>query len=309
MTSRCTYLDLLESLDADAFLMSLRRFIARRGKPFELLSDNGTNFVGGDLELREAFKAMAPHLKEQLAEQRISFRFKPPSALVECGKEVKSVKPALKVILKEQTVTEIVPHTVLTEVEGILNVKPLGYIADVANPDPVTPSLLLMGRYDASLPQVLYDSSNILGKRRWRHSQVLADHFWSQFVRYYLPSLQERPKWRKDGRELTVDQVVLIVDPHLPRALWAVGKVTHTYPGADGHIRTAAIQVKGRTYLRPVTHLVQLPAILDDDAEEPVTKNRLPIWLECRSRHSGRLCKKACHFKNSVMTSQLSQTG
>lgn len=79
MTTRCIHLDLLESLDAEAFLMSLRHFIARRGKPFELLSDNGINFVGGAQELHEAFGAMGPHLKKQLAEQQIKFRFNPPS--------------------------------------------------------------------------------------------------------------------------------------------------------------------------------------------------------------------------------------
>ena len=109
------------------------------------------------------------------------------------------------------------------------------------------------------------------------------------------------------GKELIVDQVVLIVDPQIPRALWPVGKVTHTYPGANGRIRTAAIEVKGWTYLQPVAWLVQLPAILDEDAEVPATYNRLSLWLECLSRHSGRLCMKACPFKNSGMMSQLSQ--
>ncbi|KAK0143235.1 hypothetical protein N1851_018638 [Merluccius polli] len=106
MTTRCVHLDLLESLDADAFLMSLRRFIARRGKPFELLSDNGTNFVSGARELREAFEAMASHLKEQLAKQQIEFCFNPPSAPHFGGaweREVRSMKTALKVILKEQS--------------------------------------------------------------------------------------------------------------------------------------------------------------------------------------------------------------
>jgi len=87
MTTRCLHLDLLESLDTDAFLMSLRRFIARRGKPFELFSDNGTNFVGGNREIKEAYEAMAPRLKEQLAEQKISCRFNPPSTLVVFGRE------------------------------------------------------------------------------------------------------------------------------------------------------------------------------------------------------------------------------
>ncbi|XP_035855750.1 uncharacterized protein LOC118494762 [Sander lucioperca] len=274
MTTRCVHLDLLESLDVDAFLMSLRRFIARRGKPFELLSDNGTNFVGGARELREAFEAMAPHLKEQLAKQQIAFCFNPPSAPHFGGtweREVRSVKTALKVILEEQSVPETVIRTVLVEVEGILNAKPLGYVSsDIADPDPITPSILLMGRYDASLPQVVYDSSNTLWNRRWRHSQVLVDHFWSRFISHYLPSLQERRKWQKDGKRLEPNQVVLIVDPQLPRALWPIGKVTATYPGADGCVRTAAIKVKERTYIRPVARLVQLPKF-EDTAEDPPT--------------------------------------
>lgn len=66
MTTRCVHLDLLEKLDTDAFLMCLLRFIARRCKFFELVSDNGTSFIGGARELHQAFEAMAPHLKEQL---------------------------------------------------------------------------------------------------------------------------------------------------------------------------------------------------------------------------------------------------
>ncbi|XP_073764218.1 uncharacterized protein [Danio rerio] len=268
MTTRCVHLDLLEQLDTDAFLLSLRRFIARRGKPMELLCDNGTNFVGGDRELRETFNAMAPKLQEQLAEQRIRFRFNPPSAPHFGGtweREVKSVKSALRVILREQSVPEAVLQTLLVEVEGILNSKPLGYISsDVADLDPVTPNLLLMGRRDASLPQVLYDSNNLLGRRRWRHSQVLADNFWTAFIRHHLPSLQDRQRWRKDGKELTMGQVVLIVDPQLPRALWPVGTVSETLPGADGKIRTVRVKVKEKTYTRPVVRLIPLPHLEDN---------------------------------------------
>lgn len=114
---------------------------------------------------------------------------------------------------------EAVLRTVLVEMEGILNAKPPGYVSsDIADPDPITPSILLVGRYDASLPQAVYDPSNTLGNRRWWHSQVLVDHFWSRFISHYLPGLQERQKWRKDGKHLEPNQVVLIVDPQLPRA-------------------------------------------------------------------------------------------
>lgn len=94
------------------FLICLRHFIARRGKIFELLSDNSTHFFGGAKELCKAFKAMAP------------FHFNPPSAphFGEAWEsEVRSVKTALKVVLKEQSVPETFVCTVLVKVEGILN--------------------------------------------------------------------------------------------------------------------------------------------------------------------------------------------
>lgn len=193
MTTRCLHLDLLESLDSDAFLMSLRRFVSRRGTPFKLLCDNGTNFIGGNRELQDAFDVMAPQLKEQLAKQKITFRFNPPAEPHFGGaweREVKSVKTALKFILKDQKVPETALRTVLIEVEGFMNAKPLGYLSsDVADPDPLTPNILIMGRQDSSLPQAVYDSTNLLGTRRWKHSQVLADHFWSTFILHYLPGL------------------------------------------------------------------------------------------------------------------------
>jgi len=80
LTTRCVHLDLLPSLDSDSFLMSLRRFIARRGKPYELWSDRGTNFKGGHKELQTAFENMEPELKRQLARQTIDFHFNPPHA-------------------------------------------------------------------------------------------------------------------------------------------------------------------------------------------------------------------------------------
>ncbi|XP_026105544.1 uncharacterized protein LOC113077350 [Carassius auratus] len=80
MTTLAVHIDLLTSMDSDSFLMALRRFIARRGKPFEILSDQGTNFKGGERELRDAYTALQPELQAQLASQQIRFTFNPPNA-------------------------------------------------------------------------------------------------------------------------------------------------------------------------------------------------------------------------------------
>eukprot|EP00063_Salmo_salar_P093573 XP_014068408.1 PREDICTED: uncharacterized protein LOC106612089 [Salmo salar] len=267
LTTRCVHLDLLESLDTEAFLMALRRFISRRGKPYEILADRGTSFKA-EARLEEAFQAMEPSLQDQLMAQQISFKFNPPGAPHFGGtweREIKSVKTALRVVLGDQTVTETVLRTVLIEVEGILNSKPLGYLsADVADPDPVTPNMPLMGRRDASLPQAMYADTNLVGRRRWRHSQILADHFWARFIRDYLPSLQHRGKWRREMASLETGQVVMMVDPQLPRASWPVGRITKIMPGTDGRVRSVEIQVKNRTYIRPVARLIPLPEMTED---------------------------------------------
>ena len=114
-----------------------------------------------------------PSSNPQLASQQIRFAFNPPGSPHFGGcweREIRSLKAALQVTIGAQTVTEEVLRTVLTEIEGILNSKPLGYVSlDIADPDPITRNCLLMGRRDASLPQVVYEGPEILGRRRWRH--------------------------------------------------------------------------------------------------------------------------------------------
>lgn len=178
--------------------------------------------------------------------------------------EIRSIKGALRSVLGSQVVTEEVLTTVLVEVEEILNSKPLGYVSSSADDlVPVTPNLLLMGRRDASLPQVIYADSNTLSQGRWRHSQVLADQFWTRFIRNYLPNLQIRQKWQQDQGNLKDSDVVMILDPRLPFALWPIGKVLKTFLGKDGRVRVAEIEIKGKSHIRPVSRLIPLPFIKD----------------------------------------------
>ncbi|XP_066911613.1 uncharacterized protein [Clytia hemisphaerica] len=54
MTTRALHLELAGDLSTDSFILALRRFRARRGNPKTIRSDNGTNFVGAEREIREA---------------------------------------------------------------------------------------------------------------------------------------------------------------------------------------------------------------------------------------------------------------
>lgn len=153
------------------------------------------------------------------------------------------MKTALHTTLGAQFVTEEVLRTILIEVDGLLNSRPLGYILwDVGDPDPVTPNSLPMGQHISSLLQVVYSESDLLNRKRWRHSQILSDHFWKHLIHNFLPTLQTHPKWNQERENITVGTVVLIADEQQPRAVWRVGTVTTVFPGSDGRVRTASIK-------------------------------------------------------------------
>lgn len=64
-------------------------------------------------------------------------------------------------------------------------------------------------------------------------------------------------------QDLAENTVVMIIDPQLPRAQWPIGRVVKLIPSADGHVRSAQVQVNDRLYLRPVAKLVRLPTLPD----------------------------------------------
>ena len=56
MASKAVHIELATDQSSEGFLAALHRFIARRGVPEHMYSDNGTNFVGANKELREIYK-------------------------------------------------------------------------------------------------------------------------------------------------------------------------------------------------------------------------------------------------------------
>ena len=58
MNSRAVHIEITHSLDTDSFIQPFRRMIARRGNIRNISSDNGSNFIGVENELKRAFEEM-----------------------------------------------------------------------------------------------------------------------------------------------------------------------------------------------------------------------------------------------------------
>ena len=60
----------MEDLSTDYFIMALKRFIARRGRPHRKNSYNGTNFVGVNNELLEFLRQLNEEKVQTFVHQR-----------------------------------------------------------------------------------------------------------------------------------------------------------------------------------------------------------------------------------------------
>ena len=141
--------------------MVLLRFLNRRGHVKELRSDNGSNFVGADQEIKEAIEQID---KEKVGRKLHQWVFHPPGTSHMPGvweRLVKSVKRSLKVILGKDLINEEVLQTVFTEAERIANSRPLTRNSSSPNDDePLTPSHFLNIRPTVNLPPEMVDDSD-----------------------------------------------------------------------------------------------------------------------------------------------------
>lgn len=84
LTTKAIHVECVDGLTTDAFLAAFRRFVARRGLPSDVYSDNGTNFVGAANELDRQFKRMTRDIEENIAgkyiEDGIRWHFIPPGS-------------------------------------------------------------------------------------------------------------------------------------------------------------------------------------------------------------------------------------
>ena len=214
----------MSDLTTDAFIATLRRFIARRGKPSLIVSDHGTNFVGALQEL----KTLAEFLKQQKTQgliskfcssQNIDWKFIPERApnfggLWEAA--VKSMKIHLRRIISDIKLTFEELSTVLTQVEACFNSRPLIPTSlDYVGIDFLTPGHFLIGKPLESLPDPAFSYRDISLLHRWHLCQSLIRHFWRRWSSEYLSTLRHFTKWHHSIRNPQIGDVVLLQEDNL----------------------------------------------------------------------------------------------
>lgn len=265
-STKAVHLEIVSDLSTAAFMNSLKRFVARRGKCSRIFSDNGTNFVGAFNEIKDLGKLINrdhTQIEEFLAKEGIKWSFIPPGSPHMGGlweSAVKSCKSHLKKVIGEVKLTFEELSTVITQIEAILNSRPLSELsADPNDLEPLTPGHFLIGRPLAALPEPDYVATPTNRLQRYNMLAQMRQIFWKRWSVEYVAQLQQRKKWKCERPNVKVGALVLIKDPNVPPLNWKMGRIAKVFMGADNLVRVVDIKTSNGIIKRSLAKICIMP--------------------------------------------------
>ncbi|CAG2213922.1 unnamed protein product [Mytilus edulis] len=235
LSIRAVHLEIAHSMDTDSCINAIRRLISRRGNPEFIRSDNGTNLVGAEREMREEIERWnIDKINNFMLQKSIKWAFNPPAAS-HFWRRVGEINKIMEAILNNRPISEVSEH--------VDDLKVL------------TPNHLLLLRPGEYFPPGTFCKTDNYVRRRWRQIQYLADIFWKRWTHEYLPLLQSRQKWNSEKRNLKIGDIVLIQD-NTPRNLWNLGRIIEVLKDKSDNVRIVRLKTYSTTLLRPVASCV-----------------------------------------------------
>ncbi len=256
-TYRAIHLELCSSLTTEVFIAALRRFVARRGRPSTIYSDNGLNFVGCSNALK---KVDWKKITDFATVTQIRWKFNPPTAAWWGGfweRMIGVVKQLLRSVLGSARVTNEELSTLLCDVESVVNSRPLTYVSEQSDElTPLTPNHFIRNGGSGQLPDFDAVEREQLVVR-YRNIQQCREELKNRFQKEYLALLVSHGKSRK-SRMVKVGDIVLVGSDMRKRIDWPMGLVVEVIPGKDAQVRVVRVKTAGGILLRPVQRLYQL---------------------------------------------------
>ncbi|XP_064479221.1 uncharacterized protein LOC135392441 [Ornithodoros turicata] len=269
--TRAVHLEVVDDLTANQFLMAFRRFVARRGLCKTIYSDNALAFKRASKDLKILWNNIrSPEVLAYFSKKCIHWKFIIERAAWWGGfweRMVRSVKNTLRRSLSKALLHHDELITILTEIEAIVNSRPLTTVHDTPEDSSVlTPAHFLVGKRLTTLPtdkvtSTASDWSSL--NKSYRRREQLLNSFWTRWRKDYLLQLRSHHT-AKRGNAVTLKpgDLVLLMQDRLPRHLWKMCRVDTIIPSADGKVRACTVRLPDGTLLRrPVQLLCPLEIV------------------------------------------------
>uniref|UniRef100_A0A914D749 Integrase catalytic domain-containing protein n=1 Tax=Acrobeloides nanus TaxID=290746 RepID=A0A914D749_9BILA len=275
-STRCVYLESVYDLSAESFVKAFRRFVAKRTRPDDIWSDNGTNFVAGEKAIREIWSKTCQEASENsyFSTNQVQWHFTPQvspfyGGAYERMKDVESNR--LRNVLGRSRSLGKYETTLLypCDFDSIEIIRPVDFLI------PTTVPGMPPTKDDHKDPEYVIHKLDTKSQliKAWKNSMVCLDKFWNRWHQHYLKALREHhQKSHRQPRSTTnrtpyVGEVV-ILDELAPRGVWILGRVEELIHSRDGEVRAAKIlTANGHTLIRAVSLIV--PLEVADPISEP----------------------------------------
>ncbi|GFU07866.1 integrase catalytic domain-containing protein [Trichonephila clavipes] len=228
------------------FLLALRRFLARRGNCKVIYSDNARTFKAAERELTYFANILKDsEFQSFVADKGIHWKFIVERAPWWGGfyeRLVKTIKDPLRKILGRALLTFEELSTILSEVEVIVNHRPLTYVEnDPGEPEPLTPAHFLeLGYGDSKYPIhfiELIDATTAKEsyKKRKTYRTLLLKQLWRRWKEQYLLQLKTANHFKTPSvhKNLKLNDVVLVEGNVKSKLLWELGIIKEIFIGRD----------------------------------------------------------------------------
>ena len=287
--TRGVHIECSWSMSTEDFLRALRKLAARRGYPSRIYSDHAKTFKAADKELKRLLAKLDWNNIQKVCKEKYATTWDyTPSIHTpwtnSCAEAMFSpIKKALRaslgssrIVKKNQSDLSFEElETLLIEIEGILNSRPLNLTYETAQGSlvAITPSELWSGRQSALLPDDAKIDPDIPLSRKWHNRKMALNAFFRRYQSDYLLQYSVRKIWNKPAnpRQLQIGDFVQCRDPGLSKGTWVNGVVIQVHPNPlDGLVRRATIKTtKGSVINRSVQNL----ALFEDskDVKEAIS--------------------------------------
>ena len=212
LTTHAINLEIVEDLSTSSFLQALRRHCSLFYTPRLILSDNAQTFKRAEKDLQMLLSHFeSPLIQTALTQKRIRFLYIPARSPHWGGvyeRMIGLMKSILKNVLGRSLVMLAELSTLVTEIQAVLNDRPLTVInPDVHKLQPLTPNHLCFGFNVTLLPHPSLNSDeydpNFGDSYSISHAQhhrtTLYRHFLQRFHSEYLSLLRETHAFRNNA--------------------------------------------------------------------------------------------------------------
>jgi hypothetical protein len=255
LTTRAIHLEASKSMDTPHFLLSLERFVGRRGHPKRIQSDQGTQIVAGGGEVGKLY--VLEEVQRVCARKwKTDFGVNPAGSPHWGGsweRMVGEVKKCLNSSFESMSgrLSYEAFQTCLVSIESILNKRPIAFDDDGVC---LCPAQLLNPLSADSTPLPL----NLSHFAMVRLVGEIVTKFWERWEVFFMGALNVE-RAMKSGRQirLRVGDYVLVDDrgSNVFAKEWTVGEIVAVHLSPDGEVRKVTVKTGKGTFVRGLNRI------------------------------------------------------